>query len=801
MSTVYTNEAQRTEQNSANATGRVSIAQTDGSIKAPKNVIKTESGARIVAQRLMRNSVRRLYNYERVRGMEDGNPPYNAARMRLAGVNDMTNVNFKDFEAIFGGYVLSFWSLFNDVQYLAQIEVNLALGDTQNAFWGKVLSAEWDYLMKTLWEGFNTQMGIHQADLCRIGIQSLVWFNEKDWRYTALEYDEIFFPDNVETDIDKLTCFTLKCTYTAQELFGFYEKAKESKDNKYGVWDAKALESILFRTANIPDDKKGGDVAWTGLADIQREISNNNIQIEELYNDLIHFTRIYQKEYDGKVSTLMIHRTLPCDQIPYYADRQYKNMREALGWFTFRKGKKLLHSVKGIGQSIFSTVEATTRLDCSVLDQAMRAGSLLIKSGPTRGTDARQIRFVHGGVIDIGEADVQQNQMGQNLNGSIAGAQYFRGKLMTNNNMSGLDPATPDRDRAAKPNNPQALREARIQKNVVSHYYDQLNLLFQETFRKQLASKEGYPGYELVALFKERCLKRGVPKEIFDMSDLAPNGLPKHLEIYASRASGSGSQAADQQEMSSIMAILPTLGERGRENAMEDYVTVNRGFRYVSRYMPPEDRQKQPVQEDTQASIENNQLAEGKQIVVSPDSNHYVHATNHIRLLKDAMEQFLQVPQAPSELLQKVDTIFAAAGPHLTRHLFFLQQDPTRRQEMEGFRAQWAVLANFGDMIKNNAARSRQAELDQATKQNQKVDKVTGELQIKAQQAEGDQAIKQQKLEADVVRDKNRDQYKFMLASQAQRNKDWLASMKTVAELSLQAKKDLQQDTVDIKAD
>lgn len=194
----------------------------------------------------------------------------------------------------------------------------------------------------------------------------------------------------------------------------------------------------------------------------------------------------------------------------------------------------------------------------------------------------------------------------------------------------------------------QVTREAKVQKNRIAHYYKETDSLWAEVLRKQLHSKEGYPGYEEVEEFKQRCIDDGVPEEFFKVTpeNTGTNGLPKHLKIRATRASGSGSQVADQIEMESMMKLLPTFGQRGRTNVIKDYVSAHRGFRYIPRYFPVEDQANEPMNDDTIASIENNQLEKGEMVIVSPDNKHPVHAPRHLERLKQIAKSYQEAEQA-----------------------------------------------------------------------------------------------------------------------------------------------------------
>lgn len=799
-STVYPSAAQKQEP-AASPTGRNTVTpEGKNGVAAPKNVISTGSGARAVAQRLARGHIKRVYMYERIQGMADGNPPYSPQRMKQAGVNDMTNVNWGDFEAIFNGYMLSFWSLFNDVQYVANFQLRFMDPDTQGqgAFWSQILAEEFDRTIK-LWPSFRTHMEFHQSELCKIGMNCIIFPDERDWRFKPIAYVETYAPDRTLNDIEQISCFAVEQSFSVQDLFNFYEKSTE---NKKGVWNPDALADILLKLANISDDKRG-QFMLNGYPDVQRWIRNNEVQYEDLYADQIHFVRLFQKEYDNKVTNILIHRNIATTEVPFMVDRQYESMSQAAIFFSFRPGERFLHSTKGLGKSIFSSLEATTRLDCSLVDQGMRSGSLFIKSAANRGTDARAIKFIHGGVVDLGEADIQQNQLGSNIQGTLAVSQHFTQKVFGNNNISGLNPQQPDADRSTRAVAQQATREARVQKNTISHYYDQLDTLFSEIVRKMLASKPSYPGFEYADMWKKNCIRRGVPKEVFDImkEDLSPNGLPNHIQVFATRASGSGSQIADQIEVQAMMSILPTLGEGGRDQVLTDYITAFRGFRFVDRYRPASDKSNQPLADDTIASIENNLLKEGDQIVVSPASNQAVHAQSHIRALSQAMQDFnqvqQQVQQVPFEILDQTDKFFGAGGPHLARHLLFLSQDPTRRNLMEQLKPQFSILENFGNMVRNNAQKARQGQINQQQKQQGQMDKVQGELQIKATKAQGELAIKQTESSADIAREmeeaKTRESNRYLTELTRIENAGYIKAREAEGKLAIEAAKAMGQ--------
>jgi len=230
------------------------------------------------------------------------------------------------------------------------------------------------------------------------------------------------------------------------------------------------------------------------------------------------------------------------------------------------------------------------------------------------------------------------------------------------------------------------------------------------------------------------------------------------------------------------MQVLPTLGERGRTAVMRDFVAANRGYNYIDRYLPPEDQSNQPTSEDTLASLENNQLEKGEMVVVSPDNVHSVHAQRHLNRMQQIAKAFNEAEDAARAngsltpqidagnfgqySLEEVDVAFQTTGPHFVRHLLYLQQDPTRKELAQSLGAQWAILANFGDKIANNAQNHRTKQLADNKKRQEEIEEMESDQQIKMAAVVGDLQLKQAKLIGDMRRAANRDQLEFLVKRQ-----------------------------------
>lgn len=757
--------------------GVADIIERDGELQSSKNAVPSASAARTIYDRMRKAHQKRCAAFAKIQGMIDGNPPYSRMSLARGGHQHMSNVNWRDGESIYESLALAYWSLFNDVQYVA--EFTTGIGDPiQNPHFGRIVSEEFDAIIRR-WDEFYDLMDQHQGDFIKFGHSFVFWPDERNWQFEVADVAQVLVPERTKNSTNQINVCCIEHTMSAQELWDIAEGEGSVK------WNIPVVRQILLHCAQIKDkDQYSGDL----FIELQRQIRNGDTTLDQIYNDDISLVSIYARELDGGVSRGVFHADVVTQPLgaesdwAFFSDRHYDSMAQALMLFTFTPGEKFIHGNKGIGQKIFNTIEGVTQIDNSLMDSVRRSSTVLVKTRAGRNKDLRQIQFNHGGFVDIGEAEFIQNLMGANLNSNVEAAKYFRYKLELNNNISGSSMSTPDgRPRTLGEIRMQTTKEARVQKNRIAHYYRQLDRLFREVVRKMLLSKSSYPGYDLVELWKDRCEKRGVPSEFFELNkqNEGQNGLPEHLDVRATRASGSGSQVADQIEMQTMMTLLPTFGERGRRNVLRDFVAANRGFRYIDRYLPDEDETGQPTSEDTLSSIENNQLEKGEMVVVSPDNVHAVHAPRHINRLdqlsqafNDSVEQaamsgsenpWLEAEGYGQYSLEEVDIAFQTIGPHTVRHLFFLQQDPTRKELAQSLVAKWAILANFGDKIANNAQQHRQKQIRDLRKQQEELAKLDMEERVKMREVEIDANVKLAKLRLDHARASQRDQLKFLL--------------------------------------
>lgn len=726
------------------------ITEENGEAVAPKRTIASISDARAVYNRMRLAHGPRLKRFAKIQGMIDGNPPYNPAEMRKLGL-PTSNVNWKDAEAIYESVAIVFWGLFNDVDNLAKFQTDISTPDVNTEI-GGIVSEEWDRAIRS-WREFAPLMQQHQGDFIKFGSSVFYWPDERNWQFDVADIWKFLVPEETRNRTDAIPVCAIEIVMTPFELWDLHE-------NYTGVlWSKEQIAKVLTQLSSTYDKSKDIATQWMAL---QAAVRSQSKSIGDYLNNDIQLCCMLMKEFDGKISKVIFHPSSGEDFL-FEAESQYDCIHESMLFMSLVPGEKHIHGVRGLGHRIFNLVEALTKLDGHLFDSAKASSTVFLKSPASRNKDGKRLKIDFGGIVDIGEAEFGHSLIGSNISPAIEVSQYFGGKLRDNCNIytvAGSSMANQAK-RSATEVAQIARREAKVQKSLIALYYQQLDLLFQEMVRKMLKSKKGDAGWDICEQWRKRCIARGVPEAFFTLNDKneGHDGLPIHLRVTATRAGGSGSQMADQIEMRDMSTMLPLLGERGREAVIEDTIAAYRGHAYVERYRPKADISKEPIAEDCLADGENNDMEQGFPRIVSPDNNHAVHCIRHMERMKGISQAYI----AKQYDLLDCDKAFEQLGPHFARHLLYLSRDSSRKDLLNALGSQWRVIANFADMVKNNAQARREAELAQQQKlaqaQAQAADANTPEM-IKTQ---ADIQRKNLKLQTDIERNAKRDQAKFML--------------------------------------
>lgn len=715
-------------------------------ITPPENIVKNLNSARAVYWKYRVEHLKRIELYSLIEGLISGNPPYNPGELSKMGLSHIANFNTLDARALYKRSSLAYWNLVNEAETICKFTINSQ--DPATREFEDTMSKEWDAVVRQ-WPSFETQMGTLSSQLVKFGISPILWPDERDWRWRTIELSKFFIADQAQSDIEMVTAVCIESMYTAQYLFETYEQFKDVPKDK-SPWNCEELSFLLLHIANT-FAKTNYD--FSDFHDLQKRLQNGDLNYDTIFSDSIRIASLLYKEYDGKISHYMFHRTFDKGDFIYFADRQYDSFQEALVIYTFSPGEYTIHSNRGVGHEIFSISQLLLQLDCSIADGSRWAATPLVKGLSTGAKDIEQIRWYPGVPINIGMAEMQQNGLGANLQQLIGVSQYFTNKMMFNTANSGADPARPDTERGSL-SDPQAAlqsyKEFSVLKNNIAHFYKAFDTTISQMVIKMLHSKKGYPGHEYVAEWKERCIEQGVPEELFSIAKSSPWGMPRQLSVKASRVAGDGSTAA---RIVGLRELQPITGDFGPKEAREyrrQWIMATMGKEYVTAFMQPEDETDAAQGGATVAALENAITQFGKSPVFSADNDHQAHFDTHMALAKEVIDG---VEKQQTDHIE-ADKVFSVLVPHMQEH-FQAAANSMFSQGWIGQRKEYLDdVVRFATINRQNATKQMQSKIQEQQKAQEQQQQVMSDAERKDFVAKKDEARKDFKITSQVDRAK-----------------------------------------------
>jgi len=757
-----------------------------GKLEAPENIITTIQAGKNIYYRYRSQHIKRIALYSHIEGLLSGNPPYNPQDLAKHGLSHIANFNPLDARAMYEKAALAYWNLLNQAERIAKFTLDIP--DTPDApKWADIMAHHFNRVVRK-WKSFNVQMNMNTAQLVKFGVSSVIWPDERDWRWRTISLSKFYVADQAQTDIEQITAICVESTFTAQYLFGVYETYKDSPKEE-SPWDIDELSRLLLFLANTSYKMSPG---FIDMYDLQLRLQNGDITFDNLFSDSIPIVSLLYKEYDEKISHYMFHPTFDSGNFLFFADRQYDCFQEAIVLFTASPGEETIHSNRGVGHKIFAPAQAMMQLDCSIVDMAKWSSTPMIRGLSTGAKDFETIRFYPGVPTNIGSSEFVQNQLGGNINQLIGASQYLLNKMQFNSANSGDDPSMPDSNIGSLSNDQarlQSYKEFGVLKNNIAHYYTQCDQVIQNMVIKMLDSKPGYPGYDFAKEWIDSCIEDGVPEIIFQMKKKSKvTGLPQFIEdARATRVAGDGSTAATIMGLQELMPIASSFGPKAAEAYNRRWIMATVGQEYVDEFTAGSGVPDENAGGASLAGVENAIMEAGKAPIFSMDNEHRAHIVTHLALATATIRS-IQMQQTNAI---EADKIFTVLIPHIGEHYNAIKDSPFARAFIGQVENPINQVSEYARLNRKNAQSMLQAELRKRQALEEQNQTVQTEEQLKTMQAVNEEKRKDFKVQSQVQRaaeaNENRAQVmreKNQLDAETNRQKNRLeASTKNVKEM------------------
>lgn len=710
--------------------------------KPPETRIKCAASAHEIYEKLAVADELRSSQRARVKGMADGNPPYNPQTLKSLGQGHRTNLSFREAEGIRDAAQTPYYDLLVEVPTYATIKTKLG-NDDEQAVWSRIISEVFHRTLNN-WDGFDYNMQLHQKEMLSFGVGPIFWEDGLDWRFKAVHVGQVKVPDQTQSNLSNLEVITINKEYKAHELYNFIRDEKSAEEIG---WDVDAVKDALVHAMDT-DAHRDHHRQWEHC---QNLIKNNDLYYGEASSATVKTVHLLVKEFNETVSHyIILEEGSEQGCFLYKRLSRYKNFSQCLCVFFYDIGDGTWHSVKGLLTKIFPFIQMKDRLKCQIVDGAFLGSSILVQQADANALQKTQLMTVGPLSILPPGYNLQQNALGSLIDGPLA---VERSLDYTLSNNTGTYRQRQELDnqqaRTATEINANMMTQAVLNKGAVNRYYTQLDKLYAEVYRRMSNPNLDMndPGGREAEEFKRECVSMGVPEK----------ALYHTQSVKATRNAGQGSAGQRQQIIAQLMGISGMLPESGRDALIQFYISNLVGQTGVEEFYPKREKRMLPTEDDSEAALENAAMKLNAPVLWNPMQNSARHAQSHIGAGAGAI-QSIQQGGNPQEVLQYIMSL----APHIQVHMEQLQKDPTRNAQYKALDEQFKQLGQVAGQLQTQLQQQAEAQQAQMAEQQMamqqagaiqqgvdpqmqiKAAEVQANMQLKAQKQQGNQLLKAQ---------------------------------------------------------
>ena len=632
----------------------------------------------------------------KVKGLIDGNPPYNGGELKRLGQSSRCNTNFRESESFLGIGLSAFYDVFSEAPTYATVRINH--GDANDSeTYSRIITEEFDRLQKKD-DDFDYLIQLSQHEMVLYGVGPLMFEDSTDWRCKAIKAGDILVPEGTKSNVNDWSVCVVRARYQVHELYAFIRN--EEAAAKMG-WDVPSAKKAIMRAA--PENVGGNSDTWEFH---QQQLRNNDLSYSSRC-DVVTAAHVFYREFPdddnpkGGISHCIVdERSLDAKKFLFRKVRRFKKWQEAIHVLFYDKGDGTYHSVKGMGVKMFGAMEIKNRLRCALVDAAfMRAQILLQPTTPDATNKMGLVQMGPMAVLPNGFSVVTHNTPNV-LDAPLTIERELEGLIQANTSQY--------RQRLEKQGNPRTATEieaitaqqSTLGKTQLNRYYEQLDALFEERYRRAISSSltPSMAGGAEAVEFQKRCIDRGCPRDCFDKIDY----------VRATRTVGRGSSFERKRTMQELLNISSMLPESGRANVIADNIASMVGYGNVDRYFPTQINDPNRQEAEQEAATENALFKLGAPIPVTDVDQHVAHAQSHLSFGVQAA----QAAQQGGDIVEVAATLQTLL-PHLGQHLQRLGADPSRKDVSALLEQQAKELAQVAKKIIAAAQQQAQAAAQQ----------------------------------------------------------------------------------------
>ena len=716
------------------------LSALDKKGKPVETRLKDVASATSIFNTLLKADEKSSINRARIDAMFDGAAPYSRNNLVTSGQSLKTNLNFGEAQRLLDIALSAYVDLYSSLECF--VEVKGTTGEASEiAPLEKITADEITYLLRS-WPEFHSAYLRLCTTFIKHGVSVAYFDTPDDWRFRVGGFADMLIPRQTPASESCIDVAIGRRQYLLHELHGFIRNEKAAA--KVG-WDVEEVKRVIM--ANSTTQGRSRQRVGSSVGDyetLQQQLKNNDIYTG-IQNPTVGILHFWIQEMDGSISHYMAAEDKPKEFL-YKKTSRYESAEQAYIMFTYGVGSNgTYHSIRGLGQRIFSHIQTSNRLRCQQIDGAMLASAVMIQPENQRSLD--ELQFTYYGAYAVMSPNVKIVEKAiPNLGTAVQPAlQDLSQQLALNTDTVstyGSQQSSPYRNQMQVVSDMDVT--TRLSGASLNLFYSSWNRLLKEVVRRIVKGNGRDPA---VKEFYERCAKRGIPADFIKNLDVG--------RTRAVRAIGNGSYANRMVALKELQGISGQFDDVGRRNLTRDIVSTRVGHDLADRYVPA-DVQKRPTVDVKIAFFENEQLQEGKPVPVIANELHGTHLEVHVPILNQMIEGLNSGEVDPMQALPMLQAFYQ----HISETAQYAAGDPA----LEGLVGQTKQVLQYAEEAINNTMKAvekiqrdqaqvaeQQGEEPQVSEQDTKLMSHQVNMQIAQEKAELDMAIKQKKHEQEMA--------------------------------------------------
>lgn len=724
--------------------------------------VKDVDGMRSLWQKLHDADLKSNAEMAKVQAMADGEAPFSIEQRRASGQAYLSNFNPNDFKALLDTSLAAYTDLVSADETL--IEVFTTYGEpSERDQWSQIMSRNMSRNIRS-WPRFFFQFAFipHYFTLHGVGIS---YFEDcYNWQWSVSNLGLVKIPRDTLACEDEIPYAFARSRTSPQTLLKYVKDERTEKLSAEEGWNIPALKKALMQV-NTAGDTNSTTTDWTAFTQYWKnnDISwgENSPQVSLIYG--------WIKENDGTISVYIFtenaldNRNGEKEEFLCCKRHAYNTAQEAFIFFTRGIGTNgTYHSIRGLGADIYNAMQALMRLENRKFDIAFESGPVWQVASEEDIESQNMTPWGAGMLVTRGvnPLNITTPLMSNTIEPAI---QSLRSTIQQNvGTYTSANALQGQREMTKAETLARLEQTATLSVTSINLFNQPMDRLAREIARR--FTRKGYqrsdPGGHYVHDWIQDCIAEGVPPEALHQIN--------HRRTRAARVIGFGSPAARRVALQLMMELYQEMDDYAKARLLNKVAGATVGFEEGNLYFPLD---KERVAMDAQiAELQNDALASGGQVSVSPSENKRVHLEVHIGKMGEYIGQFREAGENPAlyaEIVPPLDAIYEHAAQTLEGYtgqdapLFkqLMQQageilvNGTRHLQKE----QERQMQEGGEMMGGDGQQPDPEAMARQQELNDDMERRVIEFQVKLKELQADRAAKRAEMMMDAQAKRTRE--------------------------------------------